>query len=169
MNNYDKFLNPFTKEASCLKGIFFSVSVHRNQFKFQNTTALLLFTIWIWINLYVMTCQKKDDYSNWIFFSQTKITLKILTWGTLHEYFGLGRMCVFDTNSFKYNLITKHDFPFHFQVRQIIHVIGNWNYFCHFNIRYPVFYTVEEGSWINSYLGALNCGLMVANGARAGP
>ena len=45
------------------------------------------------------------------------------------------------------------------------YVIGNWNYFCHFNIRHPVFYTVEEGSWINSYLDALNCGLMVANGA----
>ena len=138
-------------QSKCCKIVFVSWSI----FKFGS-----IFTCWH---------VKKDDYSNWIFFSQTKITLNILTWGTLHEYFGLGRMCVFDMNSFKYNLITKHDFPFHFQVRQIIHVIGNWNYFCHFNIRHPVLYTVEEGSWINSYLGALNCGLMVANGARAGP
>ena len=46
-------------------------------------------------------------------------------------YFGLERMCVFNVNSFRYNLITKCNFPFHFQVRQIIHVIGNWNSFQH--------------------------------------
>ena len=167
MNNCNKFLNPFTKEESCLKSIFLQCRC----IKINSNFKILLY-YWSPFKFgSIFTCWhvKKDDYSNWIFFSQTKITLNILTWGTQHEYFGLGRMCVFDMNSFKYNLITKHDFPFHFQVRQIIHVIGNWNYFCHFNIRHPVFYTVEEGSWINSYLGALNCGLMVANGARVGP
>ena len=121
--NCNKFLNPFTIEKSCLKGTFLQCQC----IKINSNFKILLY-YWSPIKFgSIFTCWhvKKDDFSNWMFFSQTKIAFNILTWGTLHEYFGLGRMCVFDANSFKYNLITKHDFPFHFQVRQIIHVIGN--------------------------------------------
>ena len=111
LNNCNKFLNPFTKEESCLKGIFLQCPC----IKINLNVKILLLYYWSPPFKFgsIFTCWhvKKDDYSNWIFFSQTKMTFDISTWGTLHEYFGLGRMCVFYTNSFKYNSITQHDFP----------------------------------------------------------
>ena len=67
------------KEEPGLKIIFFFVmsSVHKNQSKLQATVSLFV-AIQIWIDFYVLTGQKKEDFLNCLFFSKISLLKSLI-------------------------------------------------------------------------------------------